>query len=263
MALIAIAVYDTEENQRTSILNELFDKWGSDKGAFHGPAHGYGPIYEALTKNRNIECLIEVGVEFGNSLMAWGEAFPDAAICGIDRVLPTGFTLPNGNPVKLEYADQNRVESFWENDVIQEDWPMADIIIDDGGHCMNHHWVTLAGLWRKLKPGGIYVIEDVHTCNLPPPSLMYGQPLQNDCITTLDVLYSWKALNMLYSWQVLVGEPLPDINLYNPWVEKQVMDKICNEVERIAVFMDNQEIALFKSEFESITKHGLAVIFKK
>lgn len=227
------------------MLNELFDKHGSDKGTFHGPAHGYGPIYEALTKNRNIECLIEVGVEFGNSLMAWGEAFPDAEICGIDRVLPTGFTMPSGKQVKLATADQNNLETFLESDEILS-WPKADIIIDDGGHCMNHHWVTLAGLWDKLKPGGIYVIEDVHTCNLPPMSLMYGQPLQNDCITTLDVLYSWRK-----------GR------LYNPWVEKQIMDRICNEVERIAVFMDNQEIALFKSEFDTIHKHGLAVIHKK
>lgn len=234
-------------------LNELFNKYGSDKGTMHGPSHGYGPIYDAITAHRNIECLIEVGVEFGNSLMAWGEAFPDAEICGIDRVLPTGFTLPNGNPVKLEYADQNRVESFWENDVIQEDWPMADIIIDDGGHCMNHHWVTLAGLWRKLKPGGIYVIEDVHTCNLPPPSLMYGQPLQNDCITTLDVLYSW--------WASYVAELTG--HLRNPWVEKRIMDRIANEIESIYVFMDNQETAFVKKDFGTILKHGLAVIFKK
>lgn len=234
------------------MLNDLFDKWGSDKGTLHGPAHGYGPIYEALTANRNIECLIEVGVEFGNSLMAWGEAFPTSEICGIDRVLPTVFAPPNGKPVNLATADQNNLETFLESEEILS-WPKADIIIDDGGHCMNHHWVTLAGLWDKLKPGGIYVIEDVHTCNLPPTSLMYGQPLQNDCITTLDVLYSWWASDVAE----LTG------HLRNPWVEKEIMDRIENEVESISVFIDNQGIAILKDEFDTILKHGLAVIYKK
>lgn len=236
------------------MLNELFDKYGSDKGTMHGPAHGYGPIYEALTKNRTIDCIIEVGVEFGNSLMAWGEAFPDAEICGIDRALPTGFTLPSGKQVKLATADQNNLETFLESEEILS-WPKADLIIDDGGHCMNHHWVTLAGLWDKLKPGGIYVIEDVHTCNIPSNfgALMYGQPLQNDGITTLDILYSWTTLQRAEL----------DGNLHNPWVKKEIMNRIANEIEWISVFMDSTGIALLKDEFDTIQKHGLAVIHKK
>lgn len=234
------------------MLNELFDKHGSDKGTFHGPAHGYGPIYEALTKNRNIECLIEVGVEFGNSLMAWGEAFPDAEICGIDRVLPTGFTMPSGKQVKLATADQNNLETFLESDEILS-WPKADIIIDDGGHCMNHHWVTLAGLWDKLKPGGIYVIEDVHTCNLPSDFSMYGQPLQNDGITTLDVLYSFMSSDTAE----LTGR------LRNPWVKKETMDRIADEVYGIDFYKDNMKRAYTIEDFDHIHKHGLAVIHKK
>lgn len=52
-------------------------------------------------------------------------------------------------------------------------------------------------------------------------------------------------------------------HLHNPWVEMTIMDKIEKEVKNIAIFMDDHEIAFFKSEFDSITKHGLAVIFKK
>jgi len=236
------------------MLNELFDKWGSDKGTFHGPAHGYGPVYEALTKNRTIDCIIEVGVEFGNSLMAWGEAFPNAEICGIDRVLPTGFTLPNGKQVKLSTADQNNLETFLESEEILS-WPKADLIIDDGGHCMNHHWVTLAGLWDKLKPGGIYVIEDVHTCNIPTDfgALMYGQPLQNDCITTFHVIDAFRNLR---------SEGF-DGHLWNPWVKKEIMERIAVEVDEIIVYNDKMEIDFTIEDFDHIHKHGLAVIHKK
>jgi hypothetical protein len=36
-----------------------------------------------------------------------------------------------------------------------------DIIIDDGSHIPTMQLETMKGLWQALKPGGIYVIEDV------------------------------------------------------------------------------------------------------
>jgi 8-demethyl-8-alpha-L-rhamnosyltetracenomycin-C 2'-O-methyltransferase len=38
-----------------------------------------------------------------------------------------------------------------------------DIIIDDGGHSMNQQITSFKTLFPFLKPGGLYIIEDLHT----------------------------------------------------------------------------------------------------
>jgi hypothetical protein len=37
-----------------------------------------------------------------------------------------------------------------------------DFIIDDGSHLPEHQEITFKTLWPFLKPGGIYIIEDVN-----------------------------------------------------------------------------------------------------
>merc|ERR1719487_1638730 len=38
-----------------------------------------------------------------------------------------------------------------------------DVINDDGGHHMKHQSVSLLHLWKYVKPGGYYIIEDTET----------------------------------------------------------------------------------------------------
>lgn len=38
-----------------------------------------------------------------------------------------------------------------------------DVILDDGSHKMEHQQISIGVLFRKLKSGGIYVLEDLHT----------------------------------------------------------------------------------------------------
>ena len=46
-------------------------------------------------------------------------------------------------------------------------------LIDDGGHTMEQQQVSLGFLFRHLRPGGYYIIEDVHT-SLPALWKGYG-----------------------------------------------------------------------------------------
>lgn len=40
---------------------------------------------------------------------------------------------------------------------------LFDLVIDDGGHSMEQQIVSLERLWPAVKPGGLYVIEDLQT----------------------------------------------------------------------------------------------------
>jgi hypothetical protein len=42
---------------------------------------------------------------------------------------------------------------------------LYDIIVDDGSHLAPHVLKAYSKLWHALKPGGIYVIEDLHVSN--------------------------------------------------------------------------------------------------
>jgi len=65
-----------------------------------------------------------------------------------------------------------------------------DMIIDDGGHSMEQMQTSLNYLWNSVKSGGLYVIEDLHSCSNQWPTL-YGSVVIKDGDTlTSDLLYS-------------------------------------------------------------------------
>ncbi|PHH79423.1 hypothetical protein CDD80_4876 [Ophiocordyceps camponoti-rufipedis] len=44
---------------------------------------------------------------------------------------------------------------------------LFDLVIDDGGHTMKQQITSLERLWPVVKPGGLYVIEDLQTSYWP------------------------------------------------------------------------------------------------
>jgi hypothetical protein len=59
----------------------------------------------------------------------------------------------------------------------QQGW---DIIIDDGSHLPEHQLVSFTALFPFVRPGGVYVIEDIETSYFDGPSAkIYGYPITN------------------------------------------------------------------------------------
>jgi hypothetical protein len=53
--------------------------------------------------------------------------------------------------------------NFW--DGVCKQIPQVDIILDDGGHTPEQQRCTLEHAFQLLKPGGVYVCEDIHGLN--------------------------------------------------------------------------------------------------
>ncbi len=95
----------------------------------------------------------------GGSLEIWREYFgPDAKICGVDLEPACASRVDAPNIVRIgSQADPAFLAS-----VIAE-IGRPTIIIDDGSHVASHQQASFDALWPELEPGGLYIIEDMHT----------------------------------------------------------------------------------------------------
>lgn len=154
-------------------LDELARKHETDKGGYHlrygggdsDTCHAYCWYYHQMfehLRDKPID-LLEIGVNRGCSLKMWAEYFPKAQILGIDS---SGECMKGGRWSLLTMrdtrittvpADQNNARQLW--DAVGK--RTFDIIIDDGSHERPHQLVSMYALLPSLKPGGLYVVEDL------------------------------------------------------------------------------------------------------
>lgn len=120
--------------------------------------HGFIEVYEkAFAHLKDIPLnILEVGIWHGASLLMWRDYFPNANVYAIDIEDKSHL---NGERIITEVCDQS------DSEALQNVFPGIefDIIIDDGSHIMQHQQITLKALLPRLKAGGIFIEEDLHT----------------------------------------------------------------------------------------------------
>lgn len=110
-----------------------------------------------VTEDRNIN-MAEVGVYSGGSLEMWRSYFGEKlTIHGID--IEEACKSYESKNVYIHIGDQENRE-FWEK--FREQVPELDIFVDDGGHTPEQQMVTLEEMLPHIKPGGVYICEDIH-----------------------------------------------------------------------------------------------------
>ncbi|WP_051044853.1 class I SAM-dependent methyltransferase [Methylobacterium sp. B1] len=104
--------------------------------------------------------ILEIGVQNGGSLELWGDYLPAGSrIIGID-IDPKVGELTFANPLISAHV-QDATDAAGIDDLLQhQDF---DIIVDDGSHLCSHVKQSFDILFGRLKPGGKYIIEDLHT----------------------------------------------------------------------------------------------------
>ncbi len=152
----------------------LAQKYGSDKCPAIG--HTYTPEYHDILSSlrETTTAMLEIGIGNkplmdglvknyvpGASLRMWRDYFPKATVSTCD-ILPdvlfqedriNSYLCDQSNPESLlnmcnEIKNKSGIESF-------------DLILDDGSHVTEHQTTSFRTLWRFLRPGGIYIIEDI------------------------------------------------------------------------------------------------------
>jgi len=139
-------------------LNRIGVKFKTDKSTLD---HCYLDIYERYFSHlENAELsFLEIGVERGCSLRTWNEYFKNSKVklYGVDNNKKCSIKVDR---CKLFFGDQED-RSFLRS-IVDKAGPF-DIIIDDGGHTMGQQQVSFGFLFKYVKSGGFYVIEDLHT----------------------------------------------------------------------------------------------------
>ena len=147
------------------LLEDLAERYaGTDKAR---DDHKFVDLYAMLLDpiREGVRNVTEVGIAYGLSVEMWYDYFPRADIWGIDIGLAPIVRKrmrPRQPRAHLLVADSTNCTSVGALHFADES---MDIIIDDGPHWADANEVLLSCLWRTLKPGGFYFVEDVLTGN--------------------------------------------------------------------------------------------------
>jgi hypothetical protein len=167
-------------------LEQISLNYKSDKGSVY---HNYLHTYEKyFAKYRtNLTNFLEIGLWEGESLRMWRDYFEVGNLVGADILDLSHIKLPN---TQIHVCDQSNREQLEE--LVAKTYSEFDIIIDDGGHMMHQQQITLGSMFKYLKSGGVFVIEDLHTSGNPA----YTRPGDTD---TLQMLHQYNNTHTIVS----------------------------------------------------------------
>jgi SAM-dependent methyltransferase len=159
---LAIPVVPT--GQEVCELDELARQYKTDKcseAVTPLSPKGYARQYSYYLSHLRHEPirLLEIGIGQGASLKMWEAYFTQAEIVGID--IGEDCRRFESERAKVFIGDQG--DRLFLRSVLDKAGGPFDVIIDDGSHLMHHHRIAFDELFPALRPGGVYVIEDLHT----------------------------------------------------------------------------------------------------
>jgi hypothetical protein len=151
-------------------LDELAIQYETDKATIYPKesVHGYAPIYDRILtplRDKPIK-MLEVGVcmegtEGGHSIKMWNDYFTKANIHTFDIVdMSSKSCITENDNVFFYRGDQSNREHMV--NMYQEYGNTEfDFILEDGSHEHNHQMISLGHLFKYIKPGGYYILEDM------------------------------------------------------------------------------------------------------
>lgn len=132
-------------------LDDLGIHYGTDKASTF---HDYLRIYGTLIPYHHPVHLLEIGWGDGASMRMWNAYLHEQSVI-------VGIDIEPKEPIPGVYFEQVDATA----PIVQEhigDYGLFDFIIDDGSHMSPDVIASFQLLWPLVKPGGFYIIEDLH-----------------------------------------------------------------------------------------------------
>jgi hypothetical protein len=163
------------KNYKDSMLNKKRGQTQKSEVYYNAYTHMFSTF-----NNLDKLTILEIGVRGGGGLYTLKEHFPNATVIGLDIDVKCKQWEDINENVHVRIGDQSN------HDVLQtiiNEFTTFDIVIDDGSHICSHQIKSFEFLFAKLNPGGMYIIEDLHTSywkdflNVTPSAIEYFKDL--------------------------------------------------------------------------------------
>lgn len=148
-------------------LTELSSRYITPK---FGSLHWFAPHYDRHFRDYRGEQVrvLEIGIggyrfpgAGGGSLRMWKHFFPRGLVYGLDIEDKSHINEPRITTLQGDQSDGEYLNS------IAQRYGPFDIVIDDGSHINQHVRASFQALFPHVRPGGLYVIEDMWTAYWP------------------------------------------------------------------------------------------------
>lgn len=133
-------------------LNELRSAHPTDKFAIGYMEAFYNRLL--VPRQESVRNVLEIGIQHGKSILLWRNFFVNATVFGVDV-----------RPCDRIYGEERVIQvigNAYDEALIQR-WPrnFFDLVIDDGPHAEAMQRAFIEKYLPLVKPGGIWVLEDV------------------------------------------------------------------------------------------------------
>ena len=167
-------------------MDAIAKRVGTDK-VNHGFTKYFYPIHFHKLRYNKVK-MLEIGLFHGDSVHLWTEYFEDLDMNVVeykqDYIDNEKLRFPE---VKFTNVNMENIEDI--KQFVQSNEPGSfDIVLDDGGHTMKQQINALVHMISLVKPGGMFVMEDVHTSFLPLAEQYGVQNKDTYMDTTLNVI---------------------------------------------------------------------------
>lgn len=187
-------------------LTEIANKHKTDKGTEWFEKHSYTETYCNYIPSDKPCRLMEIGIWHGDSVRMWKEYNPQMHFFGLDYEDCSAFFDVNlcDRIFRLDQRDKAGQQ------IAAAEIGSLDFVVDDGAHQMHHQHTSLISFLPIINSGGIYFIEDLHTCPNHAANERTDFLLQNWLTTNF-----FASPYLSYEENKYISENIKDVEFFN------------------------------------------------